>query len=244
MTKLTIIIPFKGSIKDLDVFLNNHHSIIESKSISSIFVVCKDDEGQVAKEYLYLHKIKVIMQTRKGIYNAFNDGVTQVDEGYVLFCGVDDTILISCHEISLDNQSSDMIFIPYKKHGKIILPKFASDKMQAQGFMESKLGMPHSHQGIVYSAKYLKNHLFSDDYEIAGDYNHLIHAMYQDSCTMSFAEKFKILIDVGGEGVSTRLRRLNRSESWRSYRLKFGIRKLFSAVIRKRLNILLEKSAP
>lgn len=111
----------------------------------------------------------------RGIYDAMNRGVRLSSGRFLLFLNCGDRMVMSpdvladCLDASGNNSGTDIICFAYRHvdcgGGKLVVASKARSHR-----------LPTSHQGIIFSASFVRAHGYNTRYRIAADYDLYLHA--------------------------------------------------------------------
>jgi glycosyltransferase involved in cell wall biosynthesis len=124
---LSIIVAFKGDLKELDQFINSI-SIQNVNNIELIIATDADDEsdiaGVIAKFNLNIYHVR---SNGKGIYAALNSAIMSMNFSYYIVSGVDDRIfLVSIFEILNKTNKFDILAFSAMIGDRITVPRGGS----------------------------------------------------------------------------------------------------------------------
>lgn len=218
---LTIITVTRNDSKRLNKTIESLKNYYENDLFEHIIIdgASTDDTKLIVKAYAKKHKNIIFKSERdSGIYHGMNKGIYLSHGEFVLFLNsgdevaIDPNLLIS--EINkLDNKVLDIVCFPYLQHWRNL-------KIVRYPVKLEKDKMPTSHQGMIFSQKFLAENIYNINYKIAADFD-LYHRA--NSYKIKLIHHFSHITLVEGDGVAS-------NDTYRSYNeyikiifLKYGL---------------------
>jgi glycosyltransferase involved in cell wall biosynthesis len=201
LPKVSIIIAVYNAVECIDKCLD---SIIHQDYLNYELIIIDGGSSDGTKEivYKYIHNIKYfISEPDKGIYNAWNKGISNSCGEWFCFLGADDYFInnISLSNIMSCTNYTDVNYVC----GQVCKVDYKGMKIRLEGkpwnINTIWKGMTIAHPGSLHHISLFNIYGFFDEsYLITGDYEFLLR------CSSSIKSKFlkEPYLYVGNEGIS------------------------------------------
>ncbi len=196
-----------------------------------------------------------VSESDKGIYDAFNKGISLATGDYIQFLGSDDSLVdgnvIDNIVSEIKKKNVDILVgtrycvfeqLPYKgKYFEIIKDcSYARDKKHFNGRMIN-------HPSMFVKTKLLKSRPFNTEFSIAGDYEFFLYYYYRTNVSFGFTNVAVVFFSVSG--ISSTAGKKVREENlklWHEYNLQKCINdidyeKSLSFVLKEKLKTIATK---
>lgn len=204
----------RRTIESLEQYYENdlfEHIIIDGAS--------NDETKSVVKGYVRKYKNIIFKSERdKGIYDGMNKGIYLSQGEFVLFLNSGDEIAIKPNLLiseikQLDNKILDIVCFPYLQY-------WSNLKIVRYPVKLEKDKMPTSHQGMIFSRKFLTENTYNINYKIAADFD-LYHRA--NSSKIKLINQFSHITLVEGDGVASNDTYKSYNEYIKIIFLKYGL---------------------
>lgn len=238
---LNVITPFKSkNIKLLEESVNTL-AYQKLNNINHIFVcdvecysLVNEYFGNINYQFSSLYKYSILKTDKKGVYNAINIGLNQLEKNsFYLVLGAGDKLFLNNNYIF--NKTYDFFLIPYWTSSN---PKKLFTKIR-----NVYSGIPYCHNAIIFkknNIRYNTNYLISADYLYFLDYLN-----YREYGELNFelVNSFKVLVETKF-GLSSSKRTLKNIENLKIIYDKFSLKGILfysSFAILRFLKLILNK---
>mgnify|MGYP001332048434 CR=1 FL=1 len=170
---------------------NIQHIIVDGKSTDNTLEICND----------FNHISKIISESDKGVYHAFNKGLKSATGDIIGFLNADD-VFNDQHTLqkiseAFDNQA-DCVFgnLDYLDHKGKVVRKWRSKKYQKGAFLK---GWMPAHP-TFYCRKAIYDQLggYDDSFEIAGDFELMLRFLEKNNIRSKYIDQILIKMRSGG----------------------------------------------
>lgn len=201
MLDLSLLVCTKNSEKSIVSCLNSALPILETGA--ELIIVdgrSSDNTIELVTSFLEINKIvyyNIIIQSKKGLYEAFNLAIKNSNRKKILFLHSDD-ILQNTKTIISDvcNSTADVIFYGVEIAGAILRRKWRIANLSSIN-VRSMIIPPHA--GILVSRNvYCKVGNFKTNYKIAGDFDWMLRLLHCSNISFSFSSEFTYVMKSGG----------------------------------------------
>ncbi|WP_298237190.1 glycosyltransferase family 2 protein [uncultured Algibacter sp.] len=174
---------------------NFEYIIIDGNSKDNTLSIIEKHEKDFIKKGI---RFKWVSEPDKGIYDAWNKGISYAKGNWIGFLGSDDVYypdaLEKYENILKSHPNIDYVSSKVRLVNKGKLLRIISGKWQWKIF---KHYMNVAHVGSLHSANYYKKYgIYNTKYKIAGDYEMLLRS--QDSLKYLFMDEFTAEMEAGG----------------------------------------------
>lgn len=153
-------------------------------------------------EHLFIHRMKWKSEPDKGIYDAFNKGITRASGQYIWLVNSDDYIqpgaLVLIENIIAENNMPDVIsgVVRFVKNGKLLKHWSYNSVTSEKEFRKKRLGVAHP-ATIVKKETYEKWGIYDPEFHIAGDIDWFL-TVKEKNATFVFSDEELTNFSEGG----------------------------------------------
>lgn len=164
---LTIILAVKdANVKQLYGCISSIAALKNSSHID-LMIVSSGALPELLKEQTrFLNKITIIDAEPLGVYSAFNRGIDEKPNGYILFIGVDDLVLPGLDRVidfilSVDDRPEVIAASAYRQDIGLAVPSQIRASLIARNWCQ---------QGLLYHSRLFENKRFDITYVVRADH--------------------------------------------------------------------------
>jgi len=198
MKLLSIITVVYEDFYGLKKTIESFQSLLTLKENDFEIIIVDGSSNKKIKKFIEEFKglpLFLYSEPDQGIYDAMNKGIKNSRGEYLWFINAGDELNEHFDDTFLNNckKDLDLIFMGFKKNykNKIISKKIPNKR-------PLNLGMPTSHQSIIYNRKFFSNgKKYNKNFKICGDYDHFINIASQ-SKKILFLENYAVTFDCDG----------------------------------------------
>ena len=181
---LTIITPFKGDVKKLEITLNSYKENLQKAKFDYEILIITSEYNKVIPKLKYYKKLRINLlkeEQNNGIYPAMNIGIESSKGEYINFINCGDLInksftefINSIFESNLKNKTLVSFTVAQKIRNKNHIRRKIPPKSIYCGLIYN----PWSHCGILFPGKYIRESKYSTKYKCGADYEKILNLLF------------------------------------------------------------------
>lgn len=187
---LTIITPFKGDIKTLEITLNSYENNLKKAKFDYEILIITAEYTKVIPKLKNYQNLRINLLKEKqnnGIYPAMNIGIESSKGEYLNFINCGDVINESfvqfinfLSESILDNKT----LLSFTVAQKIRYRKNIRRKIPPKSMYSGLISNPWSHCGILFPGEYIRKSKYLIKYKCGADYEKILNLLF--TCKLKY----------------------------------------------------------
>ena len=203
---LTIITPFKGDIKKLEITLNSYKSNLKKTKFDYEIIIVTAEYNKIIPKFKYYKNLNINLikeKENRGIYTAMNIGIEFSKGEYLNFINCGDQInktFIEFIEFIYKTYRKNEILFSFTVAQKSISGNSIRKRIPPRSKYSGLISNPWSHCGILFPGKYIRKSKYSKEYICAADYEKILDLLFTYNLKYKnfLLNKPAVIIDIDG----------------------------------------------